>query len=114
MFLEAINITDNDFKEKLNKAAGILLFYKELCPNCRALERMIDKFLSANPGIVYMRIDSEKCPEAMDAFETTRVPTVFILQDGKIVGKKIGLMNLREMTVFYESARIGTRLNPAM
>jgi thioredoxin 1 len=51
-----------------------------------------------------MRIDSEECPEAMKAFGTERVPTIYLLRDGQIVAKKVGLMNLREMTDFYQSA----------
>jgi thioredoxin 1 len=51
-----------------------------------------------------MRIDSEECPEAMKAFGTERVPTIFVLRDGQIASKKVGLMNLREMTDFYQSA----------
>lgn len=103
--MEAIEITDKDFKTKLSGATGILLFYKELCPNCRALERMIVKFLAANSHIQYMRINSEQCPKAMETFETTRVPTTILLRDGEVVVKKVGLMNLREMTDLYESTQ---------
>ena len=102
--MEGITITDVDFKTKLEKASGILLFYKKLCPNCKALEKMIEKFLAANPDVDYMRIDSEECPEAMKAFDAERVPAIVVLRDGELVAKKIGLMNLREMTDFYHSA----------
>jgi len=102
--VEGIIITDADFKTKLEKATGILVFYKKLCPNCKALEKVIQKFLSANAHVAYMRIDSEECPEAMKAFDTERVPTICLLRDGQIAAKKVGLMNLREMIDFYQSA----------
>jgi thioredoxin 1 len=98
-----MEITDADFKSKLEKATGIILFYKKLCPNCKAMEKVIEKFLSINTQLQYIRIDSEKCSEAMKAFETERVPTICVLRDGQIVAKKVGLMNLREMTEFYQS-----------
>jgi hypothetical protein len=66
---------------------------------------MIEKFLAANPHITYMRINSEECPKAMEFFETTRVPTTFLLRDGEVIGKKVGLMNVREMTELYESTQ---------
>ena len=100
--VEGIIITDADFKTKLEKASGMLLFYKKLCPNCKALEKVIEKFLLANPHIQYLRIDSEECPEAMKAFGTERVPTICVLRDGQIAAKKVGLMNLREMIEFYK------------
>lgn len=102
--VEGMIITDADFKTKLEKATGILLFYKKLCPNCKALEKVIQKFLSANAHVAYMRIDSEECPEAMKAFDTERVPTICLLRDGQIAAKRVGLMNLREMIDFYQSA----------
>ncbi|OGP72201.1 MAG: hypothetical protein A2Z73_06070 [Deltaproteobacteria bacterium RBG_13_60_28] len=102
--MEGIIITDADFKTKLEKATGILLFYKKLCPNCKALEKVIQKFLAANAHVACMRIDSEECPEAMKAFDTERVPTICVLRDGQIAAKKVGLMNLREMIDFYQSA----------
>ena len=102
--VEGIIITDADFKTKLEKATGILLFYKKLCPNCKALEKVIQKFLAANAHVACMRIDSEECPEAMKAFDTERVPTICVLRDGQIAAKKVGLMNLREMIDFYQSA----------
>jgi len=102
--VEDIIITDADFKTKLEKATGILFFYKKLCPNCKAMEKVIQKFLSANADIPYLRIDSEECPEAMKAFGTERVPTIYLLRDGQVVAKKVGLMNLREMIDFCQSA----------
>jgi thioredoxin 1 len=104
MTVEGIIITDADFKTKLEKATGILLFYKKLCPNCKAIEKVIQKFLSANADLTYVRIDSEECPEAMKAFDTDRVPTIYLLRDGQVVAKKVGLMNVREMIDFYQSA----------
>ncbi len=102
--VEDIIITDADFKTKLEKATGILFFYKKLCPNCKAMEKVIQKFLSANAHVAYLRIDSEECPEAMKAFGTERVPTICLLRDGEVVAKKVGLMNLREMIDFCQSA----------
>ena len=101
---EGILLSDADFKERLAQASGVLLFYKKTCPNCKALEKMLDKFFTANPEVAYLRIDSEESPEAMKAFETERVPALFVLKNGKVAAKKVGLMNLREMNEFYFSA----------
>jgi len=102
VIVEGILVTDADFRSKLEHATGILFFFKKKCPNCKALEKVIEKFLLANRYVAYMRIDSEECPEAMKAFGTERVPTIFILRDGQITAKKVGLMNLREMTDFCQ------------
>jgi thioredoxin 1 len=101
---ESTLVSDVDFQEKLAHAAGVLMFFKKTCPNCKALEKMLDKFFTANPEVPYLRIDSEESPAAMAAFSTERVPTICVLRDGQVVARKVGLMNLREMTEFYQSA----------
>jgi thioredoxin 1 len=99
-----IVLTDNDYQVRLEHASGIILFYKKLCPNCKAMEKMLDKFFAANPEINYLRVDSEESPAVMKSLSVERVPTLCILKDGQVLSKKVGLMNLREMTDFYHSA----------
>ena len=100
----SIVLTDNDYQVRLEHASGILLFYKKLCPNCKAMEKMLDKFFAANLEINYFRVDSEESPAAMKSLGVERGPTLCILEDGQILSKKVGLMNLREMTDFYHLA----------
>ena len=100
----SIVLTDNDYQVRLEHASGIILFYKKLCPNCKAMEKMLDKFFAANPEINYFRVDSEESPAAMRSLGVERVPTLCILKDGQMLSKKVGLMNLREMTDFYHLA----------
>ena len=104
MAVESVVLTDNDYQVKLENASGVLLFFKKLCPNCKALEKMLEKFFAANPGVHYLRIDSEESPAAMKGLGVERVPTLLVLKDGRVTAKKVGLMNLREMTDFYHSA----------
>ena len=99
-----IVLTDEDYQARLAHASGVLLFYKKPCPNCKAMEKMLDKFFAANPEINYLRVDSEESPAAMKSLGVERVPTLCILKDGQVLSKKVGLMNLREMTDFYHSA----------
>lgn len=101
MTAKGVILTDNDYQETLEKANGILLFFKKLCPNCKALEKMLEKFFIANSDVCYYRIDSEESLMAMESLDVKRVPTICIIKDGKVVSKKVGLMNLREMTEFY-------------
>ncbi|MBN2060667.1 MAG: thioredoxin family protein [Deltaproteobacteria bacterium] len=96
--------TDTNYSEKLTGANGVLMFYKKLCPACKALNKMLEKFFAANPDIPFMQIDSEECPEAVRSFEVLKIPTLFILKEGNISARKAGLMNLKAMADFYRSA----------
>lgn len=101
---EYVVVTDANREEHLGHATGIVLFFKKLCPNCKALEKMFEKFYAVNPSIPRWRVDSEECPETMKNFDVERVPTILVLKEGKVAARKVGLMNLREMSDFYMSA----------
>lgn len=107
MAIEGLVLTDADHQEKLAQANGLLFCHKPLCPNCKAMEKVIEKFLAANPSVALMRIDSTQSPEAMKALGADRVPAIYILKAGNILAQKIGLMNVRELMAFYQAAQQG-------
>ena len=88
---ESVIITDANCREHLGRATGVVLFYKKLCPNCKALEKMLEKFYAANPSIPRWRVDSEECPETMKQFSVERVPTILVLKEGEVAARKVGL-----------------------
>ncbi len=105
MSADFIDIKDSDFEIKIKDATGLVFLYKKLCPHCKALRTVIEKFVAAAEGNVpVMQIDSEENPKAMATMEVEKVPCVLIVKNGDIVARKVGLMNLRELTAFYDSA----------
>jgi len=96
--------TDANYGERLTSANGVLMFFKKNCPACKALDKMLEKFFDGHPDIPYLGIDCEECPEAVKAFDIVKIPTLFILKDGQVMGRKAGLMNLKAMEEFYGSS----------
>jgi len=103
--MEAIVLTDQNFAQDFAGANGLLLVHKPGCPNCKALEKVIEKFLLAKPGVTLMQVDSQANPETACSLGAERVPTLCGVKNGKVRATKTGLMNLREMSGFYESAQ---------
>ena len=99
-------LTDTDFDEKTGGKSGVLLFYKKLCPFCKALEAVLEKFAKANPEVPLFRTDFEKQPALATRFEVERAPTLFILKDGQPAQKKTGVMNPKELTTLYKQALV--------
>ena len=107
MASEGLVLTDTDYQEKLAQVDGLLFCHKPLCPNCKAMEKVIEKFLAVSPGVALLRIDSMQSPAAMQALGVDRVPTISVLKAGKVIAHKVGLMNLRELMAFYQAAQPG-------
>lgn len=98
-----IELTDADYQENLKESSGLLLFYKKICPHCKALKKVIEKFSLAMPTATIMQIDSEENPQAMAEFDISRAPTLLIIRNGEIVSKTPGLMNVRQLSALYQS-----------
>lgn len=102
---QVVELTDQNFDAGLSAvAAGLLFVHKPLCPNCKALGKLIERFLKANPGLSYVRLDSQSSPTSAARLGAVRIPMVCVIRNGQIVASRIGLMNMGEMTRFVGSA----------
>jgi thioredoxin 1 len=98
-------LTDSTYQDRISATdAGVCIFLKKLCPHCKNMTKVLEKFSSLQPGVALMSIDIEENTESAQAFEAERAPTVLVVKSGKVVGKKGGLMNPKEMLAFYQSA----------
>ncbi|GLI35059.1 thioredoxin family protein [Desulforhabdus amnigena] len=98
-------LTDNDFSSTVQITDnGVVIFVKKLCPHCKNMLKMFEKFQKIVPGVSIYTADIEECPESMTALTVERAPTVCVVKSGKITAQKTGLMNPREMAAFYEAA----------
>jgi len=104
MSSEILELTDANFKDRLADATGILFYYKKICPHCKALRKVVEKFSAANAGVAVMQIDSEENPGAMETMEVQKVPTLLVIKNGEVAARKVGLMNVREMTALYKTS----------
>ena len=97
-------ITEADYKDRLAAMQnGVLLFFKKLCPHCKNMEKVLEKFGAAKPGIALYGIDIEETAAAA-ALGAERPPTIFVIKGGEVKASKVGLMNPREMAAFFEKA----------
>lgn len=97
-------LTDSTYAASISAStAGAVLFYKKLCPHCKNMEKVLDKFVLLKPGVELFSMDVEENLEAAQAFDAQRAPTILVVKNGKVTGKKTGLMNPKEMLAFFES-----------
>lgn len=98
-------LTDSTFNAELATVqAGAVIFYKQLCPHCKNMEKVLQKFSALVPGVVLFGIDIEENPAAAAAHEALRAPTILVIRGGTVKGRKAGLMNPKEMLAFYNES----------
>jgi len=98
MFTE---ITDDTLDAHVASGLSMVLYYKDRCPFCKAMEKIIVKF-SAMPDIKtrtirYCRINRETNPKTVEKFAVTRTPTVIIFRDGRQLACKSGDVTYKEL-----------------
>lgn len=84
---------------------GLLLCHKKLCPHCKNMEKVVEKFMGQRAGLSLILLDSEEEPEALAAVGAERVPTIMIIKGGKLVGSKTGLMNPKELAALFDKSK---------
>lgn len=81
---------------------GVLIGYKELCPHCLNMEKMLIKYSKTHPDISLFRLNIEESPDTFKELGGERPPTIFVIKNNSIVARKAGLMNPKEMKAFYQ------------
>jgi thioredoxin 1 len=98
MFVE---ITDETFETSVAGGLSLVLFYKEQCPFCKAMRKIITKFsdmpAAGNKQIRYLEINSETNPRQMESLRVERIPSLFIFRDGQKMASKSGDVTYKEL-----------------
>jgi len=98
-------LTDATFEERIAATGnGVCIFIKKLCPHCKNMLKVLEKFSALEPEATLLSIDIEDNAVAAKAYEAERAPTVLVIKGGQVVGRKSGLINPREMAAFYKGA----------
>ncbi len=102
MFTE---LTNENYQDLIAKTeAGVILCKKKLCPHCKNMGVVVEKFSAMVSGLSFFSIDSQEQTDALAGVGAERVPTVCIIKNGKIKAVKSGLMNPRELEALYKNA----------
>lgn len=76
----------------------LVLIYKEHCPYCEVLFKVIGKCVSSFPLLKTAKINSEENPEILAKVGTNKVPTVIVYAKGEERGRRSGVMNPTELS----------------
>ena len=83
---------------------GMLIGFKELCPHCKNMEKVLEKCTERLPNLTLLGLDTEKNPEACAQLGIERAPTILIIRQGAVIGRMAGLMNPKKLCVFYQQS----------
>ena len=94
-------INDDTFKETVDGPLDIVLFYKDKCPFCNAMKKILTKFTgkpaAKGKPIRLFQINRETSPEMTEAMEVSRIPSVMVFRNGEKTTAKSGDVTFKDL-----------------
>ena len=97
--MAAININQKNFhNEVMNSEKKVLLdFWAPWCGPCRMVVPLVEEIAEERPDIKVGKINVDENPELARQFRVLSIPTLVVMENGKIINQSRGAMPKHEI-----------------
>ena len=90
--MSALHITKETFeKEVLQSDKPVLLdFFAVWCGPCKMIAPILDEIAEEREDIKVCKVNVDEDPELAAQYQVASIPTLFVIEDGKIVNQSLG------------------------
>lgn len=99
------NITDSDFKEKVEDGTGIMIvdFYADWCGACKEMSKVLEQIEQKYPQVKIYMLDTVENKKTAREYWIMSLPTIVFFQNGTEVKRRMGVLEKEEIeTVLME------------
>lgn len=87
-----IKINKENFEtEVLNGGKVLLDFWAAWCGPCKMLSPTVDEIADESMGLLVGKVNVDEEPELAAAFNIMSIPTLVVLENGKVVATSVGV-----------------------
>jgi thioredoxin 1 len=104
---KAMEITNVNFDEKVTGSTKPVLidFWAEWCAPCRMLSPVIDEVAEDYKGkAIIAKVNIDEQVELAQKFGVMSIPTLLLFNDGKIVGRSVGVVGKDKIAAMIDGA----------
>lgn len=89
--MSVLNVNKENFDSVKNSSKAVLLdFYADWCGPCRMVSPIVEEIAAENPQYLIGKINVDKEPELAQRFNVMSIPTLIVIQNGKVIRQSEG------------------------
>jgi thioredoxin 1 len=104
--MTTINLTEATFAETIEDSPIVLVdFWAAWCGPCRQFAPVYESVSTANPDIVFAKVDTEAEQGLAGAFGISSIPTLMAIRDGVVLYSQAGALPELALTNLVKAVR---------
>ncbi len=90
--MSVIKIDQSNFENEVLKSEKRVLldFYADWCGPCRTVSPIVEEIANEHPEYKVGKVNIDEQPELASAFRVMSIPSLFVLENGKVVNQALG------------------------
>ncbi len=101
--MSVLKVTKENFEEVKSSNKRVLIdFYADWCGPCRMVSPLVDKIAEDYDEYLVCKINVDEQPELAAAFSVSSIPTLVVLENGRIINQASGARPLPQILAMLE------------
>ncbi len=99
--MSVIHLENEDFNEIIKNKKVVVDFFATWCGPCKMFGPIFEK-VAEDVDIPFVKVDTDKHEDIARTYGIMSIPTILLLDNGKVIKKHIGFLNEYELKEFIK------------
>ena len=102
--MSVVRLNESNFDTETSSGTTLVDFYADWCMPCKRLTPVLESVAQTLTGkVTVAKVNIDESPNITQKFNVRSVPTLIVIQDGKVINRQTGAGNERQLLEFVNS-----------